>query len=149
MNVCEEVRWSSAFPLEPRRVFECRAVQPCQALGGNGEGSRGQLWNMWGAAKTWSSPREGQNPEESTEPLPEAASDLLGLGNMRGQPSPGRCWWWAGAQGCVSHLVSLVPACPDATCRGNSTAFPVGGCRDSRNPAGNPLRNQKDFSTEG
>lgn len=28
----------------------------------------------------------GHSPEESTEPLPGAASDLLGLGNMRGQP---------------------------------------------------------------
>lgn len=33
----------------------------------------------------------GHSPEESTEP--GTASDLLGLGNMRGQHWPGRCWW--------------------------------------------------------
>lgn len=83
MDVCEQVGWRSAFPLEPSRASESSV-----AVAGMGWGSWGVKGGNCGVRgeqpKHGPHQLRGDSPEESAEPLPGAASDLLGLGNIKG-----------------------------------------------------------------
>lgn len=145
-----------SFSSRARKGFWVQSSVAMPGMAWGWWGVRGQLQSVWGAAKTWPSPAERTQPWGEHRATARSSSWPAGAGEReetslawevlevrehKGTHFPGRCWGCAGAQGCVSHLVSLVPACPHAMCSRNSAAFPVGGCRDSRNHAGNPLRN--------